>query len=371
MKYILLLSGLFLLMCSDPGEKLEGQTTKVAVKGVWLTNVASDALLSRDLVKEAVKKCSDLGFNTIYVVTWNKNRTMYPSNVVENITGEKIDPVYGERDPLQEVIEEAHALDMKVIAWFEFGFASANGDETGGLLIQQNSEWASRDIKGNITEKNNFYWLNPFHPKVQQFITDMIVEVVENYDIDGIQGDDRLPALPSNGGYDSLTTSLYKSEHSGALPPEDYLDEGWVQWRADKLTDFLTSLTKEIRSVDEDVIISMAPSIYPWSKNNYLQDWPEWLERGLVDEIIPQIYRYNFTAYRRELDKILEGHVSEEDFTKLKSGILLKVNDFIASESLLDSIYNYNREKNLEGEVYFFYEGIKAREDFFKRVYSQ
>lgn len=33
--------------------------------------------------------------------------------------------------------------------------------------------------------------------------------------IDGIQGDDRLPAMPSLAGYDNYTISLYKAQHFG------------------------------------------------------------------------------------------------------------------------------------------------------------
>ncbi|MEZ4763882.1 MAG: hypothetical protein R3C26_12095 [Calditrichia bacterium] len=35
-----------------------------------------------------------------------------------------------------------------------------------------------------------------------------------------------------------------------------------------------------------------AKRVYPWSFDEYLQDWPNWLKNGYADEIIPQIYRY-------------------------------------------------------------------------------
>lgn len=51
-----------------------------------------------------------------------------------------------------------------------------------------------------------FFWWNGLHPEVQYFMHDLVLEVVKNYKVDGIQGDDRLPAMPSEGGYDSFTT---------------------------------------------------------------------------------------------------------------------------------------------------------------------
>ena len=91
---------------------------------------------------------------------------------------------------------------MEVIPWFEYGFASVYGDASGGHIINANPHWATRDAQGRIaTMASNgrsaspFYWMNAIHPEVQEFMIDLMMEVVENYDIDGIQGDDRLPAM--------------------------------------------------------------------------------------------------------------------------------------------------------------------------------
>ena len=36
-------------------------------------------------------------------------------------------------------------------------------------------------------------------------MTEMVLEVVRNYKVDGVKGDDRLPAMPAEGGYDRYT----------------------------------------------------------------------------------------------------------------------------------------------------------------------
>ena len=38
--------------------------------------------------------------------------------------------------------------------------------------------------------KNGFDWLNAFDPEVQNFMISLFKEVVTNYEIDGVQGDD-------------------------------------------------------------------------------------------------------------------------------------------------------------------------------------
>ncbi len=76
-----------------------------------------------------------LGFNTIFVVTWNKSMTTYPSKIMRELTGIEIDSLFTGRDPLKELIEEAHKKNIKVIAWFEFGFSSSY-QLNGGTIIE-------------------------------------------------------------------------------------------------------------------------------------------------------------------------------------------------------------------------------------------
>jgi uncharacterized lipoprotein YddW (UPF0748 family) len=371
--HLLICSGalLGLVACSnEQGSAPTKPGAPAAVRGVWLTNVASDALDSRENIRQAVALCHELGFNTIFTVTWNRANTIYPSAVLAAVTGVTIDPRFAGRDPLQELIEEAKPYGIQIYAWFEFGFSCSYGDPTGGPLIKRNPHWASLDKNGKLAEKNGFQWMNAFHPEVQDFMRSLLKEVVENYEVAGIQGDDRLPALPSNGGYDAFTVELYRQEHGGEEPPQYEKDYDWVKWRSRKLSLFLAQTVAELRQINPDIVISMSPSIYPWAEENYLQDWPSWLKMGLVDLVIPQVYRYNFEAYRREMDKILDEQLGDFDRKGFYPGVLLQVDKYVAADSLLQRVIDYNRSRGINGEVFFFYEGIKKRKEFFSKAYE-
>jgi uncharacterized lipoprotein YddW (UPF0748 family) len=365
----LLLLLLFMNACSNPEPAVTEAPTALPTRGVWLTNVDSEALFSKSGLQEAVDRCARLGFNTIYTVTWNRGHTLYPSAVMEEAFGVRIDPKLEGRDPLKELIELAHAKDIKVVAWFEFGFASSYQEADGGYLLREKPHWAARDSAGQIVSKNGFQWMNAFDPDVQDFVLSLVKEVVQNYEVDGIQGDDRLPALPSLAGYDSLTVAAYKAEHDGQHPPRNHKDTAWVDWRANRLNDFMEHMSRELRAIDGDLILSFSPSIYPWSKFEYLQDWPTWIEKGWVDEICPQVYRYNIKDYRSALDAIVNEQVAPENHGLLAPGILLKVGNYVASDTLLRQMVAHNRSHGLQGEVFFFYEGLKKREAFFEQLY--
>lgn len=336
-----------------------------AVRGVWLTNVDSKVLNSRANIREAVALCKRLGINTIFSVVWNKGFTLYPSQVMKNTFGIEIDTALTGRDPLKELIEEAHAQNIKVFAWFEFGFASSF-KLGGGHLLAAKPEWASKDRNGKLTTKNGFEWMNGFHPDVQSFMLSLIAEVVANYEVDGIQGDDRLPAMPSEAGYDTYTTNLYKQQNKGALPPEDSKNEKWVQWRSDILTGFCGKIYKTVKDLNPNCIVSMSPSIYPWSKEEYLQDWPEWVRRGYVELLCPQVYRYKIEEYSTTLSDTYLTWLPKGYEKIFFPGVLIKVGGYQPVDELFVQMIEENRKLGIQGEVFFFYEGIKKYSDILK-----
>jgi uncharacterized lipoprotein YddW (UPF0748 family) len=337
------------------------------VKGVWVTNVASTALDSRAKITETVNLCKKSGITDIYVVTWNRGRTLYNSKVMKDIFNAPVMERFGARDPLQEMIEEGHKLGLRVHAWFEFGFASSYGED-GGAILKKFPNWKAIDNKGNLVSKNGFEWMNAMNPEVQNFVKSLVLEVVKKYDVDGIQGDDRLPAMPSLGGYDAYTLNLYKNEHQGNLPPNDYKDPEWLSWRADKLTVFLGELYKEVKAIKPKMIVSMAPSIHPWAKEEYLQDWPTWLEKGYCDYVIPQVYRKTIESYTSTLQSQLD-FLSENQKSKFFSGVLLQINGVNPSQDFLKAMIETNRKLGIQGESFFFYEGLKAFPNYFSKEY--
>lgn len=275
-------------------------------------NVDSRVLNSRENIADAVGKCSELGINTIFVVTWNKGFTLYPTCTMHNLIGAEIDPSLAGRDPLKELIEEARTRHIKVFAWFEFGFASSY-KLNGGPLLKQRPAWAARDVKGALVSKNGFEWMNALHPEVQDFMISLVMEVVRGYDINGIQGDDRLPAMPSEGGYDSFTIAEYRKEHNGVNPPSNHKDPSWLQWRADKLNRFMKRLYDSVKTHNPKLIVASSPSIYPWSLEEYLQDWPTWVREGSVDLVSPQLYRYKREDDRKVLEKSVQRQIEKKN----------------------------------------------------------
>lgn len=337
------------------------------IRGAWVTTTASTALNSKADIKTTVATFKAAGMSHIFMVVYNNARTVYPSTVMQAINGKLIKEGFEGRDPLQEMIDEAHAANMKVYAWFEYGFASSFS-ANGGSIIQAKPTWASKNVNGNLVVKNGFDWLNAFHPEVQDFLMSLLKEVATKYNVDGIQGDDRLPAMPSEGGYDAYTVNLYKAENGGAAPPTNSKDAAWVQWRAKKLNGFMKRIYTEIKAAKPAMKIIMAPSIYPFSLTEYLQDWPTWVDSSWVDGVIPQIYRYDIAAYKTTLQAQKPYFKTKMDL--FTPGVLLKSGSTLQSDQFVTEMVQANRAEGLKGEVFFFYEGVKDKINFFATQYS-
>lgn len=335
-------------------------------RGVWLTNVDSSVLFSTEALQSAVNRLADLNFNTLYPVVWNYGHTLYPSatakrelGVSQHLMGDLRAPgpaSESDRDMMQEAIEFGHARGMAVVPWFEFGFMapadyelyrrhpdwftqkqpeavsvtpkaavkptspklSALERPTASELAREKhrtDQWIAQVdeflpdnepladpgiwMEGNVIPRR---WMNPFHPQVQKFQLEIINDLMSNYEVDGFQFDDHL-GLPVEFGYDPFTINLYRSEHGGRAPSSDPQDPEWIAWRANKISDFLGEVYKLVKARRPGAVVSISPNPYPFAYANYLQDWPEWVNRGIVDELVIQVYRSDQNRFMWEMNK--------------------------------------------------------------------
>jgi uncharacterized lipoprotein YddW (UPF0748 family) len=343
---------------------------KAEIRGVWLTNIDSNVLFSSQSVTDAIQRLAQLNFNTLYPTVWNWGHTLYPSKVAERVTGRAVrlvTPLDGSlnpdlgtqgRDMLKEMVEQGHQKGMRVIPWLEFGLMAPANSE----LAKRHPDWLTSRRDGSKVKKddpNNSIHdrvlLNPFKPEVQQFIQDLAVEIVSNYDVDGIQLDDHF-GLPSEFGYDDFTVQLYKKEHQGKSPPTNPQDAEWVRWRANKITDFLAQIFRAVKNRKQNVIISVSPNPQRDSYQFFLADWATWERRGLVEELVVQIYRDNFNTFISELEqpelKAARSHIP------VGIGILSGLKSRPVSLSQIQKQVDAVRSRGFAGVSFFFYETL-------------
>jgi len=268
------------------------------IRGVWLTSNDFTMFSDRKQLGESLQQLKKLNFNTIYPVVWNSGYAMFPSNVAKQAG---IQPfVYRGnegQDIVADIIKQAHQHNLLVMPWFEYGFMAPPTSE----LAIAHPDWLTQERDGSLTGEGEVAWLNPFHPEVQSFLTELVLESVTNYDLDGIQFDDHT-SLPKTFGYDRYTVSLYRQE-TKKVAPADPDDPDWVKWRANKLTAFMVRLNKAVKQRKPNVIFSVSPNHYEFAYKQQLQDWLGWVRQNIVDELIVQVYRDDLDDFRAQVSR--------------------------------------------------------------------
>ncbi|MFN7528781.1 MAG: glycoside hydrolase family 10 protein [Dolichospermum sp.] len=332
---------------------VNAQVPRQEIRGVWVTNNDLNILKDRTKVQEAVTQLRELNFNTVYPVVWNAGYVMYPSQVAKDL---EIQPFVFKgldgHDILADLIDKSHRQKLLVIPWFEFGFMTPDSSELalnkpGWLTQKQDGGTTSVSAAGEVS------WLNPFHPEVQQFIIDLLVELTNKYDIDGIQFDDHT-SLPHEFGYDKYTVALYTKETQKS-PPKDYKDPQWVNWRANKITEFMVRLNNTVKQIKPKMIFSISPNYYDYAYKFQLQDWLNWVRLNIVDELVMQVYRENLDSFTSKLSRPEIEEVKQIIPTGI--GIMAGLRTKPVSIQQIQSQVRAVQQRDL-GVAFFYYESL-------------
>jgi len=345
-------------------------TSTAENRWVWLTNIDSAVLFSIDYLRHGLRRLERLNFNTIYPTIWNGGYTLYPSEVAKAASGQKIDPepAFENRDMLEEAVELAHSRDLAVIPWFEFGLMAPASSE----LVRLHPDWVTTRRDGskifNVHGSDTSVWLNPAHPQVQQFLADLVTEVVTKYDVDGIQFDDHL-GMPSVVGYDVYTVQLYKQEHEGKAPPANPQDSEWMKWRAGKLSDLMVKIYTAVKTHKPNCIISLSPNPRDYAYQTHLQDWFAWQRLGFIDELIVQVYRTDNDRFISELSRPELQTVRRK--IPVGIGILTGLSALNVETGQIARQVQIARDRQFSGISFFFYETLNNRDAAIEALFSR
>lgn len=335
------------------GSPAISQAARTEIRGVWMTSNDADIMRDRPKLQQAMAQLRQLNFNTVYPVVWNAGYAMYPSAVAQQAGIQSF--VYRGlegQDVLADVAAHAHAQGLLVIPWFEFGFMAPPTSE----LALKHPEWLTQQRDGTQTSMSaagEVVWLNPFRPEVQQFITSLVLEIVGQYDVDGIQFDDHT-SLPREFGYDRYTIALYQQE-THEPPPDNPADQAWMRWRANKITAFMAQLKQAVRAVKPQAIFSVSPNYYDFAYKMHLQDWLAWVQQNIVDELVVQVYRPELESFVEQIS-LPQVQVAQQKIPT-GIGILTGLRNSPVPIAQIQSQSRAAQSRGL-GVTYFYYESL-------------
>ncbi len=233
----------------------------------------------------AMGKISSAGYNSIIVQVRPFGDALYNSSYFpysHTITGvQGRDPGY---DPLAIMIQQARAYGLEIHAWINpYRITEPSRLSTDNQAYTWYNDKASYPNYVELIDGRLYY--NPAIPEVTQLIVNGVVEIVKNYDIDGIHFDDYFyPTTASS--FDSVSYNSYKSA-GGKLSLADF--------RRYKTSEMVKAVYSAVKKTDSTVDFGISPQGNVSNNYNYqFADVGTWMANsGYIDYICPQIY-YGF-----------------------------------------------------------------------------
>jgi len=267
---------------------------KAEVRGMWVTAWDS-SLLTPAQVDETVELARKANLNFLLVQVRKAGDAHYKSAYEPR--GENIpDPNF---DPLAYIIKRAHASGLEVHAWLNTYkvWQGTRPPKSPNHVFNRHPEWINKTNEGRL-DKSGSYGLDPGIKEVQEYTYKIFMDVVKNYDVDGVHFD-YVRYWDPWFGYSNLAVERYKKE-TGAKETPFYNDPQWCQWRRDRVTDLVRQVYEGVKAVKPwvkvtgSVVCSQAlteqfKDSHPY--NMLLQEWERWTREGIIDAVIPMNYK--------------------------------------------------------------------------------
>jgi len=194
-------------------------------------------------------------------------------------------------DPLQDTITKAHALGIEVHAWICTYLVASSAPSNPNHVMNVHPEYLTETNTGQQNLQEGYY-IDPGHPGSNAWNYNVVMDLVSNYDIDGIHFDYlRYPQL--NSGYNSTAIARFNAQTGGSGKP-DSGNATFITWRQNQILNWLRATYPDIISVAPNVKVTAAVIANEWwAVDNLLQNWPVMMSEKLLDAMCPMNYTNN------------------------------------------------------------------------------
>ena len=348
------------------------------MRGVWVSTVSNldwpevgnyDVKVQKELLKEKFDFIEEQNMNTIFFQVRPMGDALYESSYApwsKYLTG-----TLGENpgyDPLEFAIDEAHKRGLELQAWFNPFRIDSNSEKFNidNYIDELPEESPLKNNPDWIVKYNNYHYLDAGIPEVREYVIDTIIEVVKNYNIDGVVLDDYFYPYPS-GGVEFPDEDTYEKYGDGFSSKDE--------WRRNNIDCFISELYSKIKNTNAEVKFGVSP-FGIWrngesvggsntsglsSYDDVYVDSRKWIQEGWIDYIIPQIY-WQFDYNSAPFATLVDWWAKQVENTNVELYIghaAYKINDSSYGEAWLNGneVINqirYSRaNSNVKGNCFF------------------
>lgn len=304
------------------------ESLPVETRAMWVDRVTVESFFNRDDIKRHLDLLQSININLIFIDVYNNGTSIYPSEVATYLR--RIELMYDGDDLLSDFISEAHKRDMEVHPLVRI-FGLHNGAE---YFTNDRFHWFDKTKDNSYTLSNGFYWLNPVHPEVREYMITLLKELTQNYDIDGIHLD--YIRYDTNFGYSQYTRDLFKSlfgvDPLNISSPE--MENTFTVFKTQFINKFVERTYTELKAIKPDLLLSAAVSApYTWIKLDVGQDWVNWAKNRIIHFVTPMAYRTTAREYSAVINSDIDA-TSGSTYLYPGLGIYLLTDGISALEQL-------------------------------------
>ncbi len=209
-------------------------------------------------------------------------------------------------DQIAQCVEAAHKHNMEVHVWkITWNLEGAP---------KEFAEKMQKEGRTQVSDKSEtINWLCPSHPENVKLELNTIIEIVQNYDVDGIHLDYiRYPGSRAcfcqecKKRFTLATRQVIKDFPASVLPKSGEHGQAYIDWRAQQITRLVRLIHKRAKTIKPDIKISTAVfGGYPSCVTSIGQDWIAWAKAGYIDFVCPM----NYTEDSKYFTDLLENQL--------------------------------------------------------------
>ena len=313
---------------------------------------------NKESIDKALISAYEYGFNTVFIQVRYRGDAFYNSKIIS-----KSKLVSDDFDPLFYAVQLGHSLGIEIHAWVNayILWSSSSKPVDGNHIYLTKPDWLESNIYGksdsniDISKPQSHNWegiyLSPNHPSVNQYLIEVVSELIELYNLDGIHLD-YIRFQDDIYGYNEIGRKIFKNKY-GFDPIDierniistdygwdigqiDSLKKIWNDYKIENINSLVYNISNKINSLDKNLNLSAAVKSNPnLSKKKWSQDWKDWIVNDYVDFVVVMNYAPNMIDFNNNIQTIRD-EIEKNKFDKIIMGVSIYNQDF---HQVADKIY--------------------------------
>ncbi len=334
------------------------------MRGIWISFMDLD-MSGTDRSYKSFKnkfnsiadKCKENKFNTLIVQVRPYSDALYNSSyfpyshIISGVQGKN--PGY---DPLKYMCYYTHKIGLKIHAWIN-PYRVRNSEE---LKLSSDNPYKNNRKLGVKVGHGIYY--NPALSGVRKLIENGIKEIINNYDVDGIQFDDYFYPTQKET-FDKTEYERYKSNigENTVISLKD--------WRIANVNILIAECYSLIHNTKKDIVFGISPQGNINNDYEMCADVYSWCSKsGYIDYICPQLY-YSLKNPALTFERALKNWASlkySDDVTLYigiagyKTGTDADSGTWNYSDNILQQEVKLVRKKKLNGFMFYSYANLES-----------